>query len=61
MTRNVSTSSTGKKPGIAKKKVYQKPEILAVEKLEVVAATCDGGKAVFTGQDDCVTIGPVNS
>ena len=44
-----------------KKKTYRKPEILSVEMLEVVAATCDGSKAVFTGLDDCGTISPLNS
>ena len=43
------------------KKPYQKPRILSVEELEVVAATCDGGKAVFTGADTCGTSGPVSS
>lgn len=42
------------------KKPYCKPQVLSVEMLEVVAATCDGGKAVqFDG--NCGTIGPINS
>jgi len=44
-----------------KKKTYQKPEILSVEMLEVVAATCDGSKAVFDGISPCGTIAPLNS
>jgi hypothetical protein len=43
------------------KKTYQKPKILSVEELEVVAATCDGGKAIVTGGDACGTTGPVAS
>ena len=44
-----------------RKKTYQKPRILSMEELEVVAATCDGGKAVFTGLDACGTQGPIAS
>ena len=43
------------------KRPYRKPEVLSVEMLEVVAATCDGGKAEFTGLDNCGTIGPIQS
>ena len=51
----------GNKPADNSKKSWQKPAILSVEKLEVVAATCDGSKTVFTGLDTCGTISPLNS
>lgn len=43
------------------RKPYRKPEVISRELLEVVAATCDGGKAEFTGGDNCGTIGPIQS
>jgi len=47
--------------GTPGKKPYRKPRVLSMEMLEVVAATCDGGKAEFTGLDNCGTIGPIQS
>ena len=61
MTKDDPRKDGGIKPADNNKKTYLKPRILSVEKLEVVAATCGNGKAVFTGADHCGTDGPINS
>ena len=61
MLKSDTQQNDDNQPADIGKKTYKKPAILSVEKLEVVAATCDGSKTVFTGLDDCGTISPLNS
>ena len=44
MTKDGSQQNSEKKRDDCKKRIYQKPQILSVEKLEIIAATCDEGK-----------------
>ena len=43
MTKDGSQQNSEKKRDDCKKRIYQKPQILSVEKLEIVAAACDPG------------------
>jgi hypothetical protein len=45
MIKNDSKLDGDKKCDEQKKKTYHKPQILSVERLEIVAATCEGSKA----------------
>ena len=58
MTKDGSQQNNEKKRDDCKKRIYQKPKILSVEKLEIVAATCIGGKVEGTFECDAL---PSNS
>lgn len=61
MTKTDLQKNGKNKPTDANKKTYCKPEILSREELEVVAATCDGSKAVFVFGGPCGQDAPLNS
>lgn len=61
MSNKVPQVETNQASAGKEKKPYERPRILSTEKLEVVAATCDGSKAVFDGVSQCGTISPLNS
>lgn len=58
MIKNDPQHKVDKKAADHKKKTYQKPRILSVEKMEVVASTCNGGKSA---PDPACGAGPINS
>ena len=57
MTKDGSQQNNEKKRDDCKKRIYQKPKILSVEKLEIVAATCDGGKTSEDFTPECDLFG----
>lgn len=61
MLKNDPQRSGDEKSADFKKKSYQKPRILSVESLEVVAATCGTSKAVLDLPAGCGSTSPLNS